>query len=113
MFHWKVPTRWSPSIPNERRPLASLAARFPSSAYVWLRVPSAVAVTTSESACTVVPCFISAPMVSGKSCMVLRIVLASVSSRCLPSLSYQPRDIQTRLLGSPPCVHADSAASTA
>ena len=66
-----VATRWSPSIPSPRSAWASCAARRPTSAYVRPRVPSAVAVTTSESLCTVVPCLSTEPIVSWASCMVL------------------------------------------
>ena len=74
----------------------------PARAYVWERTPSAVAVITSASACTVVPCFISEPMVSGKSCMVLRIEgLRGISSRqagAFQSLAYDAPQIQTHRL---------------
>ena len=42
-----------------------------------------------------VPCFIRPPMVSGKSCIVLRMVMASEVWGVAPSLSYPAGDIQT------------------
>ena len=39
LFHMKVPTRASPSMPSERRPCASRAALALTSANVALRLP--------------------------------------------------------------------------
>jgi hypothetical protein len=64
LFHWNVATRWSPVMPRERSPFARRATCPASSPYEVERDPSVVAVTTSESRCTVVPCWRMEPIVS-------------------------------------------------
>jgi hypothetical protein len=97
LFHMNVPTRSSPVTPSERSPLASRAARRPTSPYVRLRQPVPVHVRTCASECTVVAYRTIVAIDSGASIIVLRMrgLLASAGSvRVNPGVIMRHRRIR-------------------